>query len=125
MAAVGKCGCSLLTPVGVLYICPEEPLKFTCESDGGQLIDWRIAFSSLSLSDETHTYVQSDREGRIHTVERSRLNMVFNLTLNNQSQLVSTLTVSLTNDTGTEATNATVYCGQESHLNTEIIVRGS
>ena len=115
------CSNSSLTPIGVLYVCPEDSIEITCESTG-LLLDWRIVFNSLSLSDETHTYVQADQVGRYHTVTNNGLNMVFNLTVNSPSQLASTLTVTLTGDT--VATNTTVYCGHDSHIKTVIIVQG-
>ena len=111
-----------LTPIGVLYLCPEEPIEITCESTGW-LIDWRIVFSSLSRSDQAKTYVAADPEGLMHTVADNGLNMVFNLTVNRPSQLASTLTVTLTGDS--VATNTTVQCGQEYNPKAVIVVQGN
>ena len=109
----------------MLFICPEKPLEVTCESTGPgwPLIQWRIMFDLKSQSDVTHIYIPSDPEGDIHTVASNGLDMVFNLTVKNQSLLVSTLTLILNGDT--VVTNTTVYCGQESHLKTVIVVQGS
>ena len=93
----------------------------TCECSGW-LLDWRIVFSSLSLSDQAQTYVQADPEGLIHTVANNGLNMVFNLTMNSPSQLVSTLSVTWTG--ATVATNTTVQCGQESNHKAVIVIQG-
>ena len=115
------CSSSSLTPIGVLYLCPEEPIAITCESTG-LLIDWRIVFSSLSHSDTTQTYVAADPEGLIHTVASNGLDMVFNLTVNRPSQLVSMLTVTWRGDTA--VTNTTVQCGHESNPKAVMVVQG-
>ena len=112
---------SSLTPIGVLYLCPEEPIEITCESTG-LLIDWRIVFSSLSHSDTIQTYVAADPEGLIHTVASNGLDMVFNLTVNRPSQLVSMLTVIWRGDTA--VTNTTVQCGQEPNPKAVMVVQG-
>jgi hypothetical protein len=105
----------------VQYLCPEEPIEITCESTG-LLIDWRIVFSSLSHSDTTQTYLAADTEGLIHTAASNGLDMVFNLTVNRPSQLVSTLTVTWRGDTA--VANTTVHCGQESNPKAVIVVQG-
>jgi hypothetical protein len=115
------CCSSSLTPIGVLYLCPEEPIEITCESTGW-LMDWRIMFSSLSHPNEVQIYVATDPEGLVHQVASNGLNMVFNLTVNRPSQLVSTLTVTWTGDTA--VTNTTVQCGQEFSPKAVIVVQG-
>ena len=116
----------------MVYICPQQALKFTCESDSAaQLgIQWRIVFEgSRSLSAVTHSYIPSDQEGLTNMVTRNGLNFVFNLTVNSPSQLASTLKVTMTNTTGTRNgianTTITVYCPQESHIKAVIAFQGN
>ena len=58
-------------------------------------------------------YIPSDTVGHTQVITESGLNFTFNLTVNDQSQLVSIMTVTgLINNT---MINMTVYCGQEIH----------
>ena len=68
---------------------------------------------SLALSDITREYVSSDPVGRTHEATGNGLSFTFNLTFNNQSQLVSIMTVTrqVTNST----VNITVHCGEATH----------
>lgn len=106
----------------MVHICPQQPVaeSVTCRST--QMLQWRVTFGgSLTLSDVTMEYIPSDPVGRTHVATRSGLNFAFNLTVSNQSQLVSIMTVSgLIN----AITNITVHCGQDIHHLSWIAVQG-
>ena len=94
------------------HICPQQPVEFTCTST--QWLQWRIMFEgSLTLSDVTKEYLPTDPVGHTRIEIRNGLNFAFNLTVSNQSQLVSVMTVTLIS-TNT-ITNMTVHCGQDIH----------
>ena len=77
---------------------------------------------SLALSDITKEYISSDPVGHTHEATGNGLSFSFNLTFNNQSQLVSIMTVTryITNST----INITVHCGQDTHHLSWIAVQG-
>ena len=94
-------------------ICSQQSIagSVTCRSTDQQL-QWRVVFEdSLAVPDITMQYIPSDTVGHTQVITESRLNFTFNLTVNDQSQLVSIMTVTgLINNT---MINMTVYCGQE------------
>ena len=98
-------------PHSIVHICPQQPVaeSVTCRST--QMLQWRVTFGgSLTLSDVTMQYIPSDPVGRTDVATRNGFNFAFNLTVNNQSQLVSIMMV-----TGqiNATTNITVHCGQD------------
>ena len=93
------------------HICPQQPVEFTCTST--QWLQWRITFGgSLTLSAVTKEYLVSDPVEDTHIETRNGLSFAFQLTVSNQSQLVSVMTVTLIN-TNTTTNNMTVHCGQD------------
>ena len=117
-------------PVGKVHYCIGEPLVFTCSithvsnPPSVESIQWRVRFeNSLSMSDITPSYLTNDVVGYTHSMVSSDGNKFeFNLTENSAAQLVSTLTVTVTNDTASTINNATVNCGPEDfHQNAVIL----
>ena len=117
-------GSSNLTPFGEVHYCPGEPLVFTCrvarvsDQPSTESLRWRIHFrESLSIPDVTWSYLATDAEGRTHMSSSDEHNFLFNLTVNNQLELVSTLTVTVGYDGASTIDNATVLCGEDPHQN--------
>ena len=76
------------------------------------------------MPDLTPSYITSDEEGHTHIFESGGHNFLFNLTVNNHSELMSTLTVSESNKNVSTIDNATVFCPQDSHQNALISAQG-
>ena len=76
------------------------------------------------MPDLTPSYITSDEEGHTHMFQSGGHNFLFNLTVNNQSELVSTLTVTESNKNAYTIDDATVFCPQDSHHNALISAQG-
>ena len=111
----------LLYHIGILMLIAKLPNvtkgddsiaeSVTCRST--QWLQWRVVLEgSLAVSDITMEYLTSDPVGHTRVAAESGLNFTFNLIVNNQSQLVSIMTVTGLIDTNI---NVTVHCGQEIH----------
>ena len=107
-----------------VYICPQQPVAESIICRSAQWLRWRVVFEdSLALSDITREYISSDPVGHTHEATGNGLSFSFNLTFNNQSQLVSIMTVTrqiITNST----INIMVHCGQDTHQLSWITAQG-
>jgi hypothetical protein len=122
---LGALSTSIPGPHGKIdnLICPQQPIaeSITCRS--ARWLRWRIMFEdSLALSDITMEYIPTDPVGRTHEATGNGLSFTFNLIFNNQSQLVSVMTV--TRQINNSTVNITVHCGQDIHHLSWIAVQG-
>ena len=105
---------------GDVFICLGQPQTFLCEvPKQGSLtrLEWRIDFEhSHSVESVIQQYTSVDPEGLILRDDRPGVSIMFNLTSNGSSSLVSIMTVTTSDINATALiNNSTVNCGDEAY----------
>ena len=117
----------MLFPQGRVSVCFGEPITFICNvSKHSSLprLEWRIDFQDVvSVPSITEQFTAVDREGQISEEDKTGINFQFNLTSNNEQSLVSSMTITVHNVSGTDViNNAMVSCGSGGEHNPQATI---